>query len=155
MTTMTKNEIYPMVKWEMSRYWQLDGWKVDLRWYSRLLGLCSFRDRRISLSVNLVSTNSKEIVRQVLLHEIAHALTHAGHNKKFWAKFKELGEDKEMFKKNFLPFCNYEHWCGCGYHDYRFRTRRKKRICPACALKGRRVEMCWSKIKLLEPDNVM
>src|SRR4051812_28800907 len=43
------------------------------------MGLCRFDDRSIELSLYFVERNPEPVVRDTLLHEIAHALVGPGH----------------------------------------------------------------------------
>ena len=51
------------------------GWTFRFNQRKRSLGLCNFTHRRIELSAPFVARNPEAEVRDVLLHEIAHALT--------------------------------------------------------------------------------
>lgn len=57
----------------------LEGW--TLRWSRarRQFGSCRYGRREIALSRTLTRLNSREEVRDVILHEIAHALVGPGH----------------------------------------------------------------------------
>ena len=59
----------------------------------RRAGLCNYSQKRITISRHLVEAGDMHVVEQVLLHEIAHALTGqaAGHGKIWKAKASELG----------------------------------------------------------------
>ncbi|MEM9417780.1 MAG: SprT-like domain-containing protein, partial [Planctomycetota bacterium] len=52
-----------------------DGWTFRFNQRKRALGLCNFTTKRIELSAPFVARNDEAEVRDVILHEIAHALT--------------------------------------------------------------------------------
>jgi len=58
---------------------------------SRKFGHCHWGTKTIALSAPLVKLNAEKEVLDTILHEIAHAVTHQGHNKIFYRKCKELG----------------------------------------------------------------
>lgn len=51
------------------------GWTFRFNQRKRALGLCNFTARRVELSAPFTVRNDEPEVRDVLLHEIAHALT--------------------------------------------------------------------------------
>ena len=53
----------------------LGDWHFGWNRRKRALGLCRYQERRIELSAYFVRDNEAEIVRETILHEIAHALT--------------------------------------------------------------------------------
>ena len=66
----------------------LGEWGFGWNWRKRALGLCRYRERRIELSRHFVWANGEGIVRDTILHEIAHALggERAGHG----VRWKEM-----------------------------------------------------------------
>jgi predicted SprT family Zn-dependent metalloprotease len=70
---------------------------VTFRWRKRLkrwgaLGSYHHQKKTISLQPNFVELNSDEAVTEVMLHEIAHALTPNHRHNKYWkAKAVEIG----------------------------------------------------------------
>jgi len=57
-----------------------NGWRFVFDNARSRFGQCSYRRRVISLSKHLVALNGVEEVNDTILHEIAHALTGAGHH---------------------------------------------------------------------------
>src|SRR5690242_13087862 len=57
----------------------LEGWSFAFNRSKRDLGICRFGPRLIELSVHFVERNAGKVVRDTLLHEIAHALVGPGH----------------------------------------------------------------------------
>ncbi|MBB6429616.1 SprT family zinc-dependent metalloprotease [Algisphaera agarilytica] len=52
-----------------------EGWTFRFNQRKRALGLCNYTTKRIELSAPFVARNDEHEVRDVILHEIAHALT--------------------------------------------------------------------------------
>ena len=66
---------------ELMRLFGVGDWSFGWNWRKRALGLCRYRERKIELSRWFVKANGEGIVRETILHEIAHALAgeKAGH----------------------------------------------------------------------------
>lgn len=56
------------------------GWRFSFDNAKRRFGNCHFGLKRISLSKHLVSLNTESVVKNTILHEIAHALVGIKHN---------------------------------------------------------------------------
>jgi predicted SprT family Zn-dependent metalloprotease len=70
----------------------LGDWGFGFDHARRRLGACWLDRRRITLSREFVRLNGEGLVRDVILHEIAHALTPGdGHGRAFKRKARELG----------------------------------------------------------------
>lgn len=71
----------------------LTEWKIRLVMSeSSPLGMCSYEHKVLYLSAHLIDQTHQEIVKDVVLHEIAHALTPGHAHDSIWqAKAKELG----------------------------------------------------------------
>src|SRR5690625_6066280 len=70
----------------------LEEWEFGFDRARRRLGACWPVQRRITLSREFVLLNDREKVEDIVLHEIAHALTPgAGHGPRFKAVAKRLG----------------------------------------------------------------
>lgn len=68
------SEAIALARSEINSHPELAGWKVEIFNRKNTLGLCNYSRRTISLSRSFVTLNSREIVHQTILHEIAHAL---------------------------------------------------------------------------------
>jgi predicted SprT family Zn-dependent metalloprotease len=68
----------------------------------RRFGVCSYRRKMITLSAALVNINDEAKVRDVILHEIAHALcpTNAGHGPMWKAMARAVGAKPERCYSN-------------------------------------------------------
>lgn len=70
----------------------LSHWGFGFDGAKRRLGACWLGRKRITLSRHFVELNEPELVRDVILHEIAHALTPGdGHGAQFKRKAREIG----------------------------------------------------------------
>lgn len=90
---MDLNEASALAHELMSRHGLTDqGWRF--RWDSarKRLGQCTYSTRTISMSRYMATEADTELVKQTLLHEVAHALTPgAKHSARWAAKAKEIG----------------------------------------------------------------
>lgn len=78
----------------------LDDWRVVADHAKTRAGACRFRTKTISLSRPLTALHDEELVRDTILHEIAHALvgpTH-GHDRVWRATARQIG-------------CSASAWC--------------------------------------------
>ena len=113
-------------------------WKFKFDSAKMRFGLCDEITKTISLSEYLVLLNEKEVVEQVILHEITHALVGCKHkhNHIFQQKAREIGciyinrycDDKIIrVPKNVVANCPK-----CGYEFQRYRKPKSKRCCGKC-----------------------
>lgn len=107
-------------------------YKLEFNNKKTTLGFCNYTKKTISISVPYLKNNPKRLVRNTILHEIAHALTDSGHDRKWRLKCKEIG----WFNPSRL---NYEasvpgKWVAtcpkCGYIIT--RHRKTKIACGKC-----------------------
>lgn len=54
------------------------GWKFDFSTSSRRIAVCKFRIKTIEFSLHRLGTD-KAVIKDIILHEIAHALVGPGH----------------------------------------------------------------------------
>ena len=122
-------------EWDIQKEkWELSGWELKFSNQKRHLGYCRPRKKVISISRAFMKTNSFEVIRDTLLHEIAHALHYleAGktNHSNGWKKFAlkvgcepkrcATGEGLNMPKGNYVGVCPV---CKKATHFYR-RVRR-------------------------------
>lgn len=71
------------------------AWSVTTNNSMTTLGICRHNSKSIGLSTHLLDNNGWEVVKQTVVHEIAHALVgyHAHHNSIWRAKCIALGGD--------------------------------------------------------------
>jgi predicted SprT family Zn-dependent metalloprotease len=108
----------------------LAAWTFGWNWRKRALGLCRYRERRIELSRWFVQANGEEMVRETVLHEIAHALAgeKAGHGAKWKAMCLRVGCKPERCDKGeaVMPKGRWGATCGsCGKEYWRHKRPAK------------------------------
>lgn len=114
----------------------------------RRAGLCNYSERRITLSKHLVATGDREVIEQVLLHEIAHALCGqgAGHGKLWKQKATEIGYLHQRIDGNEIAkiSANYKGICPGGHEHFRSRKPTRLLSCKHCAPSfSRRFLITW------------
>ena len=114
-----------------------EHWRFAFDSAKRRAGLCSYTDRRISISKYLVTIHSLDESRQVMLHEIAHALSGkaAGHGKQWLQTAKSIGYRAERFSgkeiaEQTAPWVGH---CPNGHEHFRYRKPRGDSSCGVCA----------------------
>jgi predicted SprT family Zn-dependent metalloprotease len=122
--------------------------EYGFRWNNkkRALGTCDYVDKKIELSRHTVRINDEEMIRDIIIHEVAHALTYGHHHDSVWrAKAIELGGSGTRRSENAKSVKGkYQFTCkDCGYVSYMYRKPKSTRVC--C---GR----CNDKF---DPDNLM
>jgi predicted SprT family Zn-dependent metalloprotease len=118
-------------------------WAFGWNWRKRSLGLCRYRERRIELSRHFVRSNGEGIVRETILHEIAHALAgeKAGHGKAWKLACGRVGCLPERCDKGeaVMPRGRWGGKCGaCGKEYWRHRRpdRGARYWCRGCGPRG-------------------
>lgn len=114
----------------------------------RRAGLCDHTNRRISLSKHMSGLHSVDQSRQVMYHEIAHALAGAkhGHDKQWLRIATDLGYRNERISGRAVDEA-HARWRGIcpNGHEY-FRYRRPTRVssCSKCSRKyDDRYKILW------------
>jgi predicted SprT family Zn-dependent metalloprotease len=111
----------------------LVGWRVKITKGRSRLGACSLRKNLIMLSGVMAALATDDEVRNVILHEIAHALTpkDAGHGPLWRAMARAIGCDAKRTSAIPIP----RLWIGtcptCG-QQFRKNARRRAAVCPRC-----------------------
>ena len=113
------------------------GWGFAFDNAQQRFGQCNFRTQMITISAPLTSLNEEVVVRDTILHEIAHALTPGqGHNIKWKLKAQEIGAnpkrcyDSAKVAKPAAPLVANCPTCGKEYD--RHRMPRGRRYCKPC-----------------------
>lgn len=122
---------------DLLRAHRLDGWRFRFDHAKRRLGCCHYGRRTISLSLPLVRLNDEAVVRDTLLHEIAHALTPgAGHGPAWRRQAAALGAVPRRCAdadEVALPPAPFALVCdGCGARLPRYRRPRRALVCRSC-----------------------
>ncbi len=115
----------------------LAGWSYALNRRKRSLGLCRYTARRIELSVYFVLHHPEQQVREVILHEIAHALAGhaAAHGPRWRAICQTIGARPKRCSDARMPAGRWNATCPACRRQYNrirrpFRNRRYN--CPQC-----------------------
>ena len=114
-----------------------EPWTFDFDRAKRRAGLCNFTDRRITVSRYLAEKYELEEVRQILLHEVAHALVgpDAGHGPTWRSTAASIGytggrtHDGEIAHEQ-APWIGL---CPAGHEFFRFRKPTRPSSCTKCA----------------------
>lgn len=112
-------------------------------------GCCHWREKRITLSLELTKIRTEAAVMNTILHEIAHALTPgANHGKAWYSKAISIGCDGTRCSLDGAtiqaPFIGVCHSCGRTIE----RHRRKKISCGKCGGRvfNRKYLFKWSRV---------
>jgi predicted SprT family Zn-dependent metalloprotease len=124
----------------------LSNWSFAFNRRKRAMGYCYYGRKVIELSIYFVERNPDVVIRDTLLHEIAHALVGAdhGHDEVWKQKCLEVGARPERFGHAEMPPGRWRARCdNCGKHFH--RHRRPKRLhgwyCLHCGLE--RGSLVW------------
>jgi predicted SprT family Zn-dependent metalloprotease len=103
----------------------LRDWSFAFNRSKRNLGRCLFGPKLIELSHHFVERNSLAVIRDTLLHEIAHALVGPGHgHDDVWkAMCKKVGAIPERLSLDAdMPEGRWQATCaGCGMQHHKHR----------------------------------
>jgi predicted SprT family Zn-dependent metalloprotease len=125
----------------------LPDWSLGFNRGKRAMGWCLYGSRTIELSVHFVERNSAEVIRDTLLHEIAHALVGEGHGHDVVWKRKclEIGARPERLSYEVnMPDGRWQARCGqCGLLHHRHRRPKwlKGWYCTYCGKE--RGQLVW------------
>lgn len=145
------NDLAVVREWALTvmASFDLAEWEFTFTRGKRTLGVCYSIRQVIGLSVYLVQGNDKEVVRDVLLHEISHALTPGhGHDEVWKAMCREIGcrPVRCCNAPISVPAGRWRATCGCGktFRRYRRPQRMTGWFCKRC---GRvRGALVWKQI---------
>lgn len=134
----------------------LEGWTFSTNARKRTLGLCFSHLKLIELSIHFIEHNEPTVVRETILHEIAHALVGSGHgHDEVWMEMADkLGcQARRKSKGAYMPPGPWQALCG-GCNQMFSRHRRPKYIsgvnCKACGPKTGRLH--FRKIEVDVPE---
>lgn len=129
--------------WKLLAKYELYDWTFGFDHARRRAGLTNFSKRQITISRYLTKIYSEAQVRDVILHEIAHALVgpnHA-HNQVWKAKCLEIGAKPEARLKEEpntsvnRPNPLWVGTCPAGHTVNRYRRPRTPQSCARCSHK--------------------
>lgn len=115
----------------------LDDWRVVADHAKTRAGACRFRTKTISLSRPLTALHDEELVRDTILHEIAHALvgpTH-GHDRVWRATARQIGCTGERLVSADAPRVegDWRGQCPAGHEITRHRRPQRVVSCSQCS----------------------
>jgi len=114
---------------------KLIGWRFEINNSKKVLGQCNYREKIINVSWSFMKQNTDELVMDVILHEIAHALTRGHHHDEVWkAKCLEIGANPDRIcNEAVIPKGKYVYECPkCKKESHYFRKKRREFACGDC-----------------------
>lgn len=115
----------------------LRHWTVEYDGAVTRAGACHFADRRITLSARLVALYSADQVREVVLHEVAHALAGAaaGHGPRWRRLAQEIGASGHRCIDASAPRVEgaWAGVCPAGHRSTRHRRPVRVVSCALCS----------------------
>ena len=132
-------------EWDIQKEkWGLLEWELKLSNQKRHLGYCRPRKKLISISRAFMETNPFPVIKDTLLHEIAHALhfleTGKTNHNNGWKSFAlkvgcepkrcATGEGLNMPKGNYVGFCPV-----CRKETHFYRRVKRSYSCSHCTNK--------------------
>ena len=138
MTSQASFEFVESLCQEALVAYNLSGWEVRWDRAKRRAGYCSHRDKAISFSRVLVPLYPVEVLRDVVLHEVAHAIAgpRAAHGAAWKKVAQELGATPKAMLPNWLPAPPAE-WVGrcprCNAERKLHASPRRVVACGRCS----------------------
>jgi predicted SprT family Zn-dependent metalloprotease len=115
---------------------KLDNWKVEYTNTLSTIGKCCYVEKKFQFSLKFIEVNDKEFMTDVILHEIAHALTpNQKHNAIWRHKALEIGcipLRRVKSKDIMLPEQIYKYEYKCLNCDKIIKTKSKLKKLSAC-----------------------
>jgi RimJ/RimL family protein N-acetyltransferase/predicted SprT family Zn-dependent metalloprotease len=121
----------------MKQHLDVSRWSFGWDNAKRRAGLCNYTESKISISKYLVMAHSVDESLQVVLHEIAHALSgkKEGHGKKWLATAKSIGYRAERFTGTEIAreVAPWRGQCPVGHEHFRYRKPTRPLSCGVCS----------------------
>lgn len=134
---MDLREVAKLARGELARAGLSGTWSFRWDHARRRAGCCHYSDKAISLSKHLMALYNEAQVREVVAHEIAHALVGAGHaHDKVWAATARRlgGTGKASLPADSpRPPANWLGFCPRGHRYERYRKPSRKSSCSRCS----------------------
>ena len=115
----------------------LPDWDVRLDHARRRAGSCRYAQRAITLSRHLIPLYEEDYVREVILHEVAHALTGPdhGHDAAWRATARRIGSNGRRLVDPEAPKvpAPWRGVCPSGHVAERFRRPSRPVSCARCS----------------------
>lgn len=110
------------------------GWSFDFDRAKRRFGYCSYKEKKISLSADLVELNDESHIKNTILHEIAHAIAgpKAHHSRKWKYVAYQIGANPVRCYSSEVVQPKHK-WVGtCPNGHQIFRMKRMRLSCSRC-----------------------
>ncbi len=128
------------------RYSVYRPWRLVINNTLHQMGGTSYKHRTITLSQVFIELNTVEVIRDTILHEIAHVLVGPGHrHDKVWKHQARLVGARPRACHAVVGLFKYRLGCPeCGVFEWRNRqVRRKKIFCGDCRAQGKLIQPIW------------
>ena len=139
--------ILALAERKIAEHLDLENWKFEFDSAKRRAGLCNYTEQKIQLSKYHVDIHTVDENMQVVLHEIAHAMSghEAGHSKVWLNTAKKIGYRNEKFtgKEIATQFAPWVGFCPAGHEHFRYRKPTRALACGLCS-------RAFSKANLIE-----
>lgn len=130
------DRVLALAERKMAEHLDVQIWAFKWDHAKRRAGLCNYRDKTISISTYHAHVHTIDETLQVVLHEIAHALSgkDAGHGKAWLATAKSIGYRAERFtgKEIASEFAPWVGRCPAGHEHFRYRKPTRALACGLC-----------------------
>lgn len=145
-TTPTKEDVKETVKYvnsfalDVLIMHDLAGWTIVWDHAKRRAGACNYAKRTLSFSKTLMPLYPRDVQRDVVLHEAAHALAgpKAGHGPQWKKVARNIGASPKALLPNWLPETPAK-WIGtcprCGQKRNLHRMPKRVVACGKCSKK--------------------
>ena len=112
----------------------LKRWRFAFDYSTRRAGCCNYRDKKITLAIDLAATGKHQEIQDTLLHEIAHALVGKRHNHDdVWkARALAIGCSAERTHKLQFSTPRWSVTCENRCWNHTAQKRNPKLICKKC-----------------------
>lgn len=116
---------------------RLKGWQFQFDHATRRAGCCNYRNKRITLALELAANGSMADIRDTILHEIAHALVGRKHSHDaVWkARALEIGCSGERTHTLSFSTPRWSVTCENRCWTHTAQQRNPKLICRTCGAK--------------------
>lgn len=113
---------------------RLKRWRFEFDYSKRRAGCCNYRDKKITLAIDLAATGNERDIRDTLLHEIAHALVGRKHNHDdVWrSQALAIGCSAERTHKLQFSTPRWSVTCENRCWNHTAQKRNLKLICKKC-----------------------
>jgi len=129
---MYQKDVIQLYK-ELSKKYNCD-YRLEFNNRKTVLGSCNYNKKVISLSKPYIESNKDEVIKNTILHEIAHALTKSGHDKKWKLKYIEIGGNGN--RVNYEAVIKYKYIATCPECGYETEYNKRQSVaCHKCCVK--------------------